>query len=462
MTRYAMHRFGEALILILVLASPAYSVNLVEGVYYSLQPSAALPAEPTSLLVQAPSSLFVESGATLSVYLMRADELVAASRLSFDKPYSLAPLEFVPFAVFLPQGQSGGAGGPLPGTTLTSGNADLKAVAAAPDKYQLLWILSAGSSMGAPQRAIMTGPPMGFAELNLKLSAVSAAQQEEEQRLGSVLFFNRFTSNASNPNVQDTKLSLTNTNPTASVYVRLFLVDKDACQASRVDICLAAQQTRSFLVSEIEPNITGYVVAIATDAAGQPIKFNWLMGQAIVKQSSVGVRYAATLSAMTVGKRAEGAVPNVSGVAEMVFNDEMYDRLPMQIAFDNVQSQASGNATTLTFYRPLADLASNAANAASVQITGWGNNANPASLFAPLSLSCYGITAVGALRPKATIDALIPAGNTAWLAASATDQLPLLGAQFNAGSFSGGANARPLKFSVEYRIRVPVAPVTCQ
>jgi hypothetical protein len=36
-----------------------------------------------------------------------------------------------------------------------------------------------------------------------------------------------------------------------------------------------------------------------------------------------------------------------------------------------------------------------------------------------------------------------------------------MGSQFNTGEFNGGNNARPLTFSAEYKIRIPVAAVTC-
>jgi hypothetical protein len=55
----------------------------------------------------------------------------------------------------------------------------------------------------------------------------------------------------------------------------------------------------------------------------------------------------------------------------------------------------------------------------------------------------------------------LPSGSTAWFAASAGDLLPLLGAQLNSGEFNGGGNARALSFSAEYRIRIPISPVTC-
>jgi hypothetical protein len=312
----------------------------------------------------------------------------------------------------------------------------------------------------------MTGGT-GFAEVNLKLNAVSANLQDEEQKAGSVLFFNHYNSNPSNADAVNTLFSLTNTNPGAGANVRLFFVDVANCQTHRIDICLAARQTSSFKASDLDPGTKGYLVAVAIDSAGHPVKFNWLIGQALIRQTSARGPYSAALNAVIVAKRTEGAVPNVGGVAELVFNDEMYDRLPAQIAFDNVPSQASSlNATKLVYYRPLSDLAAGTASPASVQLTGWGSSPNATTTFNSQNLSCnYGEVLVRSLRPTGSVDALIPAETTGWIAASVADQLPLLGVQFNAGSFAGafssGANARPLKFSLEYRIRVPVAALSC-
>lgn len=466
MTCHTRKQIGLLYVLALALTCSARAGNLAEGVYYSLLPGATLPPMPTSLMVQAPGFLRVTSGALLTVHLMRGDQRVATSTLSFTQAISNAPLEFVPFALFLPSGQAG-SGEPLPGALLTPGNADLAAVAAAPGQFQLMWLLTAGSSMSAPQRAIMTGGT-GFTEVGLKLNTVSANLQDEEQKAGSVLFFSHYNSNPSNADAVNTRFSLTNTNPGVSANVRLFFVDVQNCQNYRIDVCLAPRQTSSFKASDLDPGVKGYVMAVAIDSAGQPMKFNWLIGQALVRQTSSRGPYTAALNAVVVAKRTEGSVSNNGGLAELIFNDEVYDRLPAQIAFDNVPSQASGlNATKLVYYRPLADLSANTAGTASVQLTGWGSNTGSTTTFNPQNLSCfYGEVFVRNLRPTGSADALIPLGTTGWIAASAADQLPLLGVLFNAsataGEFSSGANARPLKFSLEYRIRVPVAALSCQ
>jgi hypothetical protein len=182
-----------------------------DAVYFSLQVAAPLPAAPSSLLVQSPSSINVPAGAVLSVHLMRGDTLLATSTLRFTGAYSnntLIPL--VPVASFVPLGDLPALGEPLAGATLTPSQADLAALAAAPDQFRLLWILSDGV-IGTPGRAIVTGAGVGL--VNLKLAMVSAAARVGDQKPGSVLFYHRYTSNPTNAAREDTLLSLTNTHP---------------------------------------------------------------------------------------------------------------------------------------------------------------------------------------------------------------------------------------------------------
>ena len=60
----------------------------------------------------------------------------------------------------------------------------------------------------------------------LALSSASAlAQEPNDMKPGSVLFFNKYTSNPTNPQASDTQISITNTNTTESASVHLFFVD---------------------------------------------------------------------------------------------------------------------------------------------------------------------------------------------------------------------------------------------
>ncbi|MEP7342173.1 MAG: hypothetical protein ABI977_30870 [Acidobacteriota bacterium] len=449
-----------AILCLLNLSTYAMSASTGDALYFSFQPSSALPSAPSSLLVQSSNYVNVPAGAVLSVRLMRGNQVVSTSTLSFSQAYTnTSLLPPVPVALFAPPGQFPSMGQPLPGATLTTGTADLMAVASAPDQYRLWWELSSGV-MGTPGRAIVTGDTGAF--VDLKLSGVSAAAIIGDQKPGSVLFYNRYTSNPTSPLREDTALNLTNTHPTDTVNVRIFFVSGATCQTEESVLCLTPRQSVSLLASDIDPGSRGYVIAIACDAAGQPTQFNWLVGNAVTRQPNVSGSYSATLSALAVAKRTGGAVVASGGNAEMVFDDAMYDRLPGQLMIDNVPSQGGLNASAITFYRPLANLAGGNSNAA-VQVSGWSDaQGQTVNSSGTVSTACYGEVNVSALRlSPIQVSQLIPAGSNAWFALSTADLQPLLGAQLNSGPFSSGSTARALVFSAEYRIRVPVVPVTC-
>ncbi|MGH9799640.1 MAG: hypothetical protein ACRD82_04685, partial [Blastocatellia bacterium] len=420
---------------------------------------------PYSLLIQSPIFFNVPAGTVLSVHLMRGDTLVATSTLTFQQAYQKdLQLPAVPIASFVPPGSSTNGGQPLPNTSLTVGIADLTKIVQEPSAYKFFWTLSSGV-ISTPRSAIVTGLPVGFVIVELDLLAVSAAATIGDQKPGSVLFFNRYTSNASNPTRENSTINITNTNLTASAYVRLFLVSGSTCQTTEIQLCLAAQETASFLMSDFDPGVRGYAMAVATDQQGRPTQFNWLTGNVAVKQaaSNSPAPYSSVLTAVALARRKDGAVTNMNGTAEMIFDDVNYDRLPGQIAFDSVSSQVSAaNLTVLSLYRPLADFT--AIPNPAVQLTGWSKNGSGVvtSSSGNLTATCYSDVAMSTFRLQpTTINQFVPSGSTAWFAASSSDLMPLMGAQLNSGEFSTGSNARPLSFSSEYRIRVPVVMVTC-
>lgn len=446
-----------------VVQTQASTAYFGDALYFSLMPNSTLPTSPSSLLVQSPSYIDVPAGAVLTVHLMRGETIVATSTLTFQQA-TLKPtlVPSVPVASFVPTGTSTGGGQPLENATLVAGQADLTRVAMEPSQYKLLWALSNGV-MGTPGRVIVTGVPVSF--VDLKLSAVSAASLIGDQKPGSVLFFNRYTSSASNPTRDNSTLNITNTSPTTSAFVRLFLVSGTTCQPTEIQLCLAAQETVSLLMSDLDPGVRGYAMAVATNSQGQPIQFNWLTGNVVVRQtaSNVSGAYSSLLGAVALAKRKDGTIANVNGLAEMIFDDVNYDRLPGQVAFDSVPSQVgASNLTLVSLYRPLTDFTS--IPSAAVQITGWSKNNSGvvATSAGNLTSTCYSDVLMSTFRLQPTvINQFIPSGATGWFAASSVDLLPLMGSQFNTGEFNGGNNARPLAFSAEYKIRIPVAVVTC-
>lgn len=189
---------------------------------------------------------------------------------------------------------------------------------------------------------------------NAQRSAASSS------KAGSLLFFHKYTSDTRQASSINTLITLTNVHPRDGIAVRLAWVH--GCAVETDFVTLAANQTRTLLASSLSPNQTGYLMALAVNSTGVPIQFNWLIGSASYRDAR---GFEATYNAVGVAKRTAGGARTVSDtVAEVLFNNAEYDRLPKQIAVDNLQTQdpnaTGGDApvkTDVMVYSPLANLA---------------------------------------------------------------------------------------------------------
>ncbi|MBS1808835.1 MAG: hypothetical protein JST84_11630 [Acidobacteria bacterium] len=195
------------------------------------------------------------------------------------------------------------------------------------------------------------------------------------EKPGSMLYYDIYTSKVGDA-AQNTRMNMTNTHPTRPVNVHLFFVRKSDCTIADTYLCLTANQTFSFLSSEYDPDETGFLFAVATDAAGVPINHNYLIGDLFVK-SNFGTTnyYQANLGAMAFSARqiyrgvvadqwevwpefAQAPVADNGTRAFLAYgqyrdpNDAtaphaLYDPIPNRLALDNIQSPVDGNNTLL-------------------------------------------------------------------------------------------------------------------
>jgi hypothetical protein len=389
----------------------------------------------------------------LSVHLLRGDAVVATSRLTFNAAYNAqAVFPAPPVAAFFQPGVGAPPGTPLTGATLAAGGADLAAVAASPNDYRLLWQLSAGQ-MAMPGQAVFTGNGLGVTRV--RLTGVAAAARPHVEKPGSLLVFPHYAS-ALYSSAENTTVAITNTSATEATQLRVLFYSAADCQAAEYAVCLGTQQTLSFRLSDYDPGVKGYCIAYAADAAGQPVQFNHLVGSArLTLPGTSGQSFDATLAALAVMKRSEGAVSANNGQAELAFDDVTYDRLPNLLTLDTLASQANGqNTTTLLLTR----LSNAGTNARMTVVSATGDK----SAMTTKSMTCQTEVKLPGLRLNPTLSTLVPSDATGWMKVSTADDSPLLGLYLTTGNANTGGNLRALSYATDFRLSVPVRAVTCQ
>jgi hypothetical protein len=302
-----------------------------------------------------------------------------------------------------------------------------------------------------------------------------ADSQVSDQKAGSLLIYNVYTSGATSGNAQNTRINITNSSSTESAEVHLFFV-AEGCQVADSYICLSPNQTASFLTSDLDPGVTGYLVAVAVDEYGCPTIFNKLIGDEYVKFAS---GHTANLGAEAFSALAtKGA--NCTTTATLAFNgateiqnsDETtaatYNRVPRVLAADSIPSRADGNDTLIILNRIGGNLAVGASTLASI----FGLMYDDAEQVFSFSLagSCQLRNSLSNSFPRTTprFESVIPAGRTGWMKLWTASGAGMLGATINSnansaansGAFTGGHNMHKLTLTTDAYV-IPVFPPSC-
>ncbi|MDX2043298.1 MAG: PKD domain-containing protein [Acidobacteriota bacterium] len=301
-------------------------------------------------------------------------------------------------------------------------------------------------------------------------NSLSASVSPDDQRAGSVLVYNIYTSGSTSGNAQNTRLSLTNTHTQQSTNVHLFFVDGASCSVADSYVCLTPNQTASFLAADFDPGTTGYLVAIAVDPNGCPINFNYLIGDEYVKFAS---GHTANLGAQAFSALAGGlsGCDGNSVTASLNFDGISYSRLPRALALSNIGSRADGNDTMLVVNRISGNLGTGA-NTLGTLFGIFYNDAENALSFS-ITGGCQFRASLTNNLPRITprFEQFVPAGRTGWLrlySQSPTD-IGITGAAINfnpnsatsAGAFNQGHNLHALTLSATNSFTIPVFPPNC-
>ncbi len=292
------------------------------------------------------------------------------------------------------------------------------------------------------------------------------------QNAGSVLIFPVYSSNSVSPNLQNTRINLTNTSQARDIAVRLIFVDGSSCSASDATLCLTRNQTTSFIVSDFDPDITGYIIAIAIDCeTGCPINFNCLIGDEYVKFASGhrGNIGAEAFNAVT-GNPADCS--DSSATATLKFDGEHYTRLPRTLIADSLPSRADGNDTMLVIDRIGGNMMTGANGLGSLFVLLF-KDVVVVSNFPIDQGACQLRASLTSNFPRTVprYDSHIPSGRSGWLKIFSKDEAPggIIGVSINfnpnaaavSTAFNGAHNLHHQALTSSAEMIIPVFPPNC-
>lgn len=320
----------------------------------------------------------------------------------------------------------------------------------------LLLLLSLSFSLAFTQTP---GPDPG-----LPLPPAVAASDDQP---GAVLTFPIFTSNAASLQSQNTRFNLTNIDLERQLFVHLFFV-AETCSVADNFVCLTALQTMTFLASDFDPGTTGYLIAVAVDAAGCPANRNALIGDEYVKfrsghSANLGAESFAALPGWQPCAGSETA-------ATINFDGVRYSMAARVIAVDNLSARADGNEALFIINRLGGDLRVGASTIGNIFGLLYDDAENVLSLTRVVGTCQYRDTLLICRFPcHIRFETFIPAGRSGWLKQYSLNDAALFGAVINfnpnastvANAYNQGHNFHRLTLTNTASITIPIMPPSC-
>ncbi|MEK7833578.1 MAG: hypothetical protein AAB401_20995, partial [Acidobacteriota bacterium] len=236
-------------------------------------------------------------------------------------------------------------------------------------------------------------------------------------------------------------------------------------------ICLTPNQTASFLASDLDPGISGYIVAVASNPDGTPANFNYLVGDEYVKFTS---GHTANLGAIAFSKLNDANVIDTTGSLAALFFDGLplagsYNRVARTLADDNVGSRADGNDTLVIINRIGGNLGIGAATLGTLFGLFYDDAENVLSFSVTGSCQLRNSLSNNFPRLAPRFETFIPAGRTGWFKVFSQSDIGILGAAINtnpnaassAGAFNSGHNLHHLTLTAAATYVIPVFPPSC-
>ncbi len=318
----------------------------------------------------------------------------------------------------------------------------------------ILLILAALVLFAAAALAADPGLPLG------------ADAQVSDQKAGSILIYNVYTSSATNSATENTKINITNTSSASASFVHLFFIDGASCSPADSILCLTPNQTASFSAADFDPGTMGYIVAVAIDRNGWPTDHDFLIGDEYVK---FGTGHTANLGAEAIQAKRLPEYDETLSTATLRFDGTQFDRLPNVLAVDSMPSRVDGNDTLFIINRVSGNWAIGADSIGSLFGILY-NDAENAFSYQLTSSQCQLRFSFSNNIPRTTprFTNVVPAGRTGWTKVWSFSGAPLLGAVINfnpgaantTGAFNQGHNMHKLTLTTSTAL-IPVFPPNC-
>lgn len=289
---------------------------------------------------------------------------------------------------------------------------------------------------------------------------VAASLAADSGYPGSILVYPFYVSNAANAHAENTRLSLTNTHPLRASTVHMFFIDDDSPQIADAFLCLTPNQTRSFLASDIDPNVAGYAIAVAIDEmTGCPVNFNHLIGDAYIKLASGHRGGLAALAFAAIAPAPVVCAPDAIA-AEIRFDGVRYSAAPRTLVIDSLTSPQDGYDALLVVDRLGGNLMTGASTIG--QITGLlYNDAEDGFSFSWTTSRRQFRSRISPSFPRTAprLDVIIPARRTGWMKFWRVADGAIVGLRLTVNA--GGSNLRVMTLTGAATIIVPLIPPKC-
>ncbi len=133
-----------------------------------------------------------------------------------------------------------------------------------------------GNNAGTATNAVKPPPVVGPG------TAFPATSEVSDQKAGSVLIYNIYTSSSASPNSQNTRINMTNIDPTRAAFVKLNFIDGSSCAVADSFLCTprfeqfvpAGRSGWLRLFSSGDQGILGVAINLNPNAGGAAGAFN--------------------------------------------------------------------------------------------------------------------------------------------------------------------------------------------